>query len=112
MKFENPPHGIRYKLVGTKHYDHDIGLVVMEYGQATKEYFFSKIGQFEDELRSYILDMRDNIIDGKYDLKLLDHELRETEYEDLPSSMVDVRENNIYDFDLAKEVLRDEDDRD
>lgn len=77
MRFEMPPHGITYKLVGTNHYKHDIGLIVMEYGKPTKEYFLCEIRQFDEELRSYILNMVDDIIEGKYDLELLDRELQE-----------------------------------
>lgn len=77
MKFELPPHGITYKLVGTNHYKYDIGLVVMEYGKPTREYYLSKIGQFDKGLQDYILDMVDDIIVGKYDLELLSKELLE-----------------------------------
>ncbi|MFZ3577861.1 hypothetical protein [Virgibacillus sp. DJP39] len=79
MKFENPPHGGKYKLVATKKYKNDIGLVVLcqtDYGFERREYSWCNVPRLRNEgLKSYLLSLGKGIEKGVYDSELLDKEL-------------------------------------
>lgn len=76
MKYQNPPHNGKYKLVATIKYADDIGLIIINEDGA-KEYSWKGIRDLPDELKNYLLSMKGNIEKGVYDSELLDYELSE-----------------------------------
>lgn len=75
MKFIIPPSGLKYKLLGTRHTDSEITLVVMEYGQGIKEISLNDIDLQGEDFIDYIISLKDNIERGMYNLELLQDEL-------------------------------------
>ncbi|MBP1950049.1 hypothetical protein [Virgibacillus litoralis] len=74
MKWENPPHGGEYKLVATKKFKNDIGLVVL--CPDRREYSWRNVPDLHnEELKKYLLSLREGIEKGVYDLELLNKEL-------------------------------------
>ncbi len=74
MKWENPPHDGKYKLVATKKFKNDIGLVVL--CPDRREYSWRNVPDLHnEELKKYLLSLREGIEKGVYDLKLLNEEL-------------------------------------
>ncbi len=76
MKWENPPHGGKYKLVVTKKLKNDIGLVVL--CPDRREYSWNNVPYlYNEELRKYLLSLREGIEKGVYDLEFLNKEFEE-----------------------------------
>lgn len=75
MKWQIPPHsGGKYKLVATKKYNNDIGLVVL--CPDRREYCWLNVPHLFDEgLRSYLFSLGEGIENGIYDIELLNTEL-------------------------------------
>ncbi|MFD1362809.1 hypothetical protein [Lentibacillus salinarum] len=74
MKWKNPPHSGKYKLVATKKHTNDIGLIVL--GPDRREYSWNSVSYLPDgELKDYLLSMKDDIESGAFDIELLDQEL-------------------------------------
>jgi|GEM_PF-3624548 len=81
MKWVNPPHGGNYKLVATKKYKNDIGLIVLcetEQGLQRRTYGWNAVPWLPNsDLKSYLLSLKEGIESGIYDIALLDKELDE-----------------------------------
>ncbi|WP_404456949.1 hypothetical protein LG329_19415 (plasmid) [Virgibacillus necropolis] len=74
MRYENPPHGGKYKLVATRKHKNDIGLVVL--CPDRREYSWNNVSRLYDkELKNYLLSLGEKIEKGVYDIALLDYEL-------------------------------------
>lgn len=75
MKWQNPPHGGNFKLVATRKYKNDIGLIVL--CPDRREYSWRNVPRlYNDELRGYLLSLKSGIESGIYDVELLDEELQ------------------------------------
>ena len=74
MRYENPPHGGKYKLIATKKYKNDIGLIVL--CPDRREYSWNNVPRLHnEELKRYLLSLSDGIQEGIYDIELLEKEL-------------------------------------
>lgn len=80
MRYENPSHCNGYRLIATKKYKSDIGLIVMCPGR--REYSWRNVPQLHnEELKNYLLSLSEGIELGKYDDGLLDKEVERLEKE-------------------------------
>jgi hypothetical protein len=69
-----PPRNKNYKLVATKKYKNDIGLVVL--CPDRREYSWNNLMRLHnEELKQYLLSLSVGIEQGHYDIDLLDKEL-------------------------------------
>lgn len=74
MEWKIPPRSGEYKLVATRKYKNDIGLVVL--CPDRREYSWNNVPRLHnDELRNYLLSLAPGIEKGIYDIELLDMEL-------------------------------------
>ena len=75
MKWVNPPHGGKYKLVATRKHKNDIGLIVL--CPDRRIYSWNNVPRlYNDELREYLMSLSERIESGIYDVGLLDEELK------------------------------------
>ncbi|MRG86717.1 hypothetical protein GH754_10380 [Salinibacillus xinjiangensis] len=74
MQWKRPPHGGKYKLVATRKYKNDIGLIVL--CPDRREYSWRNVAQLHNhELREYLLSLQKGIEVGWHEEELLDKEL-------------------------------------